>query len=76
MLMEINVFSPGGLSLGQKFEGVNFCYAIINALEKKIDYIKYYKRSEKACRMPEKYLSTCRRHGSIQNRFATFCTSG
>lgn len=43
-LMEINVFSPGGLSLGQKFEKVNFCHAIINALEKKNDYIKYYKR--------------------------------
>ncbi len=43
-LMEINVFSPGGLGSAQKFEKVNFNHAVIEALEKKVDYMTYYKR--------------------------------
>ncbi len=44
-LMEINVFSPGGLGSAQKFEKVNFNAAVIEALEKKVQYMKYYRRN-------------------------------
>ena len=43
-LMEINVFSPGGLGSAQKFEGVNFTHAVIEALERKVEYMRYYRR--------------------------------
>lgn len=44
-LMEINVFSPGGLGSAQKFEKVNFAHAVIYALERKADYMSYYRRN-------------------------------
>ena len=44
-LMEINVFSPGGLGSAQQFENVNFCTAVIAALQKKVEYMQYYKRN-------------------------------
>jgi glutathione synthase len=44
-LMEINVFSPGGLGSAQKFEGVNFAHAVLQSLERKVDYMKHYKRN-------------------------------
>ncbi|ARM30460.1 glutathione synthase [Prosthecochloris sp. HL-130-GSB] len=44
-LMEINVFSPGGLGSAQKFEKVNFACAVIQALERKVDYMRYYRRN-------------------------------
>lgn len=44
-LMEINVFSPGGLGSAQKFEKVNFSTPIIDSLERKVDYMKYYRRN-------------------------------
>ncbi len=44
-LMEINVFSPGGLGSAQKFEKVNFSHAVIEALERKVDYMAYYRRN-------------------------------
>jgi glutathione synthase len=44
-LMEINVFSPGGLGSAQKFEKVNFAHAVIHALERKVEYMKYYRRN-------------------------------
>ncbi|MFC1558545.1 glutathione synthetase [candidate division KSB1 bacterium] len=44
-LMEINVFSPGGLGSAQKFEKVNFTRAVIHALERKVDYMKFYRRN-------------------------------
>jgi len=44
-MMEINVFSPGGLGSAQKFEGVNFNHAVIHALQRKVDYMKYYRRN-------------------------------
>lgn len=44
-LMEINVFSPGGLGSAQKFEGVNFSRAVIAALERKVQYMAYYRRN-------------------------------
>ena len=44
-LMEINVFSPGGLGSAQKFTGVNFAHVVIAALERKVDYMKFYQRN-------------------------------
>ncbi len=44
-LMEINVFSPGGLGSAQKFEKVNFAHAVIGALERKVEYMSYYRRN-------------------------------
>jgi glutathione synthase len=44
-LMEINVFSPGGLGSAQKFEKVNFSHAVIDALERKVEYMKFYRRN-------------------------------
>ena len=41
-LMEINVFSPGGLGSAQSFEGVNFAATVIMALERKVQYMGYY----------------------------------
>lgn len=43
-LMEINVFSPGGLGSAQKFEKVNFSHAVIASIEKKVEYMQYYRR--------------------------------
>ena len=37
-LMEINVFSPGGLGSAAKFEKVDFAGAVIEALERKVTY--------------------------------------
>ena len=44
-LMEINVFSPGGLGSAQKFERVNFAHAVIEAVERKVDYMTFYRRN-------------------------------
>ena len=44
-LMEINVFSPGGLGSAQKFEGVNFAAHVIDTLAKKVAYMGYYRRN-------------------------------
>lgn len=44
-LMEINVFSPGGLGSAQKFTKINFTKYVINALERKVDYMSYYGRN-------------------------------
>ena len=43
-LMEINVFSPGGLGSAQKLEGVNFTESVLDALERKVDYMSFYRR--------------------------------
>lgn len=43
-LMEINVFSPGGLGSAQKFEGVNFAHAVVDDLERKSRYMAHYHR--------------------------------
>jgi len=52
-LMEINVFSPGGLGSAQIFEKVNFSNAVLDALERKLEYMTYYQRNfdndEMAC---------------------------
>ena len=44
-LMEINVFSPGGLGSTQSFENVNFSPAVIEAIEHKVEYMGFYQRS-------------------------------
>jgi glutathione synthase len=44
-LMEINVFSPGGLGSAQRFEKVNFAHAVIESLERKVSYMTYYRRN-------------------------------
>ncbi len=44
-LMEINVFSPGGLGSAQKFTKINFSRYVIGALERKVDYMSYYGRN-------------------------------
>ena len=44
-LMEINVFSPGGLGSAQKLEGVNFCVPVVHALERKVQYMEFYRRN-------------------------------
>jgi len=44
-LMEINVFSPGGLGSAQKLEGVNFCVHVVRALERKVQYMEFYRRN-------------------------------
>ncbi len=43
-LMEINVFSPGGLGSAQRFEKVNFNIAVIESLELKVEYMSFYQR--------------------------------
>ena len=44
-LMEINVFSPGGLGSAQKFTKINFSRYVIEALERKVDYMSFYGRN-------------------------------
>jgi glutathione synthase len=44
-LMEINVFSPGGLGSAQRFEKVNFSIPVLENLERKVKYMHYYRRN-------------------------------
>jgi glutathione synthase len=44
-LMEINVFSPGGLNSARLFEKVDFASGVIDALERKVTYMKTYRRN-------------------------------
>jgi glutathione synthase len=44
-LMEINVFSPGGIGSAQKFEGVSFAQAVIQSLSRKVQLMSYYRRN-------------------------------
>ncbi|MDA0206334.1 MAG: glutathione synthetase [Acidobacteria bacterium] len=44
-LMEINVFSPGGLNSARMFEKVNFAEGVIDALERKVGYARSYGRN-------------------------------
>ena len=44
-LMEINVFSQGGLGSAQKFEKVNFSHAVLESLVRKSEYMGYYRRN-------------------------------
>ena len=44
-LLEINVFSPGGFGSIQRLEGVNFKSSVIESIERKVYYMRHYKRS-------------------------------
>lgn len=44
-LMEINVFSPGGLGSAQRFTKVDFSRSVLEALERKVSYMEYYGRN-------------------------------
>jgi glutathione synthase len=44
-LMEINVFSPGGLGSIQKLTKINFNKYVIGALERKVNYMQFYGRN-------------------------------
>jgi glutathione synthase len=41
-LIEINVFSPGGIGSSSQFAGVDFAQVVIDDLERKVQYRKYY----------------------------------
>jgi glutathione synthase len=41
-LIEVNVFSPGGLGSSSEFAGVDFARAVIEDLERKVEFRKYY----------------------------------
>ena len=41
-LLEVNVFSPGGLHHKEIFKNVDFSKKVIEALEKKVLYVQYY----------------------------------
>jgi glutathione synthase len=41
-LIEVNVFSPGGLGSSSEFAGVDFAAAVINDLERKSEQRRYY----------------------------------
>jgi glutathione synthase len=43
-LMEVNVFSPGGLGIAQRLEEVNFTRPVIEAIERKVSYHRHYRR--------------------------------
>ena len=43
-LMEVNVFSPGGLGSARKLQGVDFAKVVIEALERKAAYRNAYGR--------------------------------
>jgi glutathione synthase len=44
-LMEVNVFSPGGLGSCQKLYDVDFCEIVIEALERKVELRPHYRPS-------------------------------
>ena len=44
-LMEVNVFSPGGLGSAQSLEKVDFTRQVIEAVERKVQYLEHYRRS-------------------------------
>jgi glutathione synthase len=44
-LMEINVFSPGGLGSAQKLTKVNFSKYVVEAMARKVDYMEFYGRN-------------------------------
>lgn len=44
-LMEINVFSPGGLGSAELFEETDFTRPVIEAMERKVQYARLYRRT-------------------------------
>lgn len=43
-VLEVNVFNPGGLHNAEKMEGVDFTTPVIEAIERKVNYMKNYSR--------------------------------
>mgnify|MGYP001822749589 CR=1 FL=1 len=43
-LIDIDVFSPDGLVTAQSFQKANFSEAVIESLERKVEYMSYYRR--------------------------------
>lgn len=43
-LMEINVFTPGGLGSAREFEKANFCTPVLDSIERKVQYMTHYDR--------------------------------
>jgi glutathione synthase len=43
-IMEINVFSPGGLGSAEEFEETDFTRPIIEAMERKVQYVSHSRR--------------------------------
>jgi len=41
-LIEVNVFSPGGIGSSSQFAGIDFARMIVEDLERKVEYRKYY----------------------------------
>jgi glutathione synthase len=44
-LMEINVFSPGGLGSAQQFTKIDFARYVIEAIDRKVQYMQFYGRN-------------------------------
>ena len=44
-MMEINVFSPSGLGSAQQFEKTNFSVNVVEAMERKVQYMQFYGRN-------------------------------
>jgi glutathione synthase len=44
-LMEINVFSPGGLGSAQQFTKIDFARHVIDAINRKVQYMQFYGRN-------------------------------
>jgi glutathione synthase len=44
LILDINVFSPGGLGSAQLLEKVNFAQTVVEAIERKVAYMGYYRR--------------------------------
>lgn len=45
LLIDINVFSPGGLGSAQSLEKVDFAVPVVEAIERKVAYMGYYHRN-------------------------------
>lgn len=44
-MMEINVFSPGGLGSAQQFTKIDFARYVIDAIDRKVQYMQFYGRN-------------------------------
>ena len=44
-LMEINVFSPGGMQSAERLYGVHFAREIVHLLERKVEYLRQYREN-------------------------------
>lgn len=44
-LMEINVFSPGGMQIAERLYNVHFAREIVHLLERKVEYLRQYREN-------------------------------